>query len=92
MPKGVRDWRIGDSEDAESIHFVPAKSEASIQQVLWSHGPGGLAESVVVDRESGIREGSDSRSHKCRFHDGEIPYRSRKAWVNIHRVSGICET
>jgi hypothetical protein len=70
MPKGVGDRRIGDPEDVESIHFAPAKSEAPIQWVLWSHGPGGLAEGAFADRELENRGGRFLQHRRCRFPDG----------------------
>jgi hypothetical protein len=36
------------------------------------------AESAIADRESGIREVSDSRPRKYRFPDGEIPDKSKE--------------
>jgi len=50
--EGVGDQGIGDPEGVEFIHSVFPKSEVPIESLLWSHGPGGLEESAITDRES----------------------------------------
>jgi hypothetical protein len=51
------------------------------------------ARSTIGDRESGIRESSDSRQREYRFPDGIIPDKKQgsRGW-NSHRVSGIYKT
>jgi hypothetical protein len=89
-PGGIENRRIGDPKGVSSTHSNSANSETPIGErtvVLWtsrSHEKRVSrrelrgAESAIADRESGIREVSDSRPRKYRFPDGEIPDRARK--------------
>jgi hypothetical protein len=89
-PGGIENRRIGNPKGVNSTHFNSANSETPIGErtvVLWtsrSHAKRVSrrelrgAESAIGDRESGIREVSDSRPRKCRFPDGRIPDKSKE--------------
>jgi hypothetical protein len=42
-----------------------------------------VQKSIMADRESGIREVSDSRPRKYRFPDGRIPDKSKESPVGV---------